>query len=124
MGPLHLATCDNGLNNSRLVLYDETSNMRFLIDTGADISVLPSTAADRKNNSSVFNLIAANGTPIYTYGKKCINLSLGLRRNFPWLFTIADVSRPIIGSDFLSHYNLLVDMRQLQPSAPTTGSTN
>lgn len=85
--------------------------MCFLIDTGADISVLPPTSADRRNNQSVFNLVAANGTPIHTYGKKRIHVSLGLRRSFPWLFTIADVSRPIIGSDFLSHYNLLVDLR-------------
>lgn len=28
-----------------------------------------------------------------------------------WIFTIADVSKPIIGVDFLSHYQLLVDCR-------------
>lgn len=85
--------------------------MRFLIDTGADISVLPASPNDRQKSKSVFDLVAANGSPINTYGKKCIHVSFGLRRNFPWLFTIADVSRPIIGSDFLSHYNLLVDIR-------------
>lgn len=85
--------------------------MRFLIDTGADISVLPPTNMDRQKSASVFSLLAANGTPIHTYGQKRINVSLGLRRDFPWLFTIADVSRPIIGSDFLRHYNLLVDIR-------------
>lgn len=100
-------TCDEGPNHSRLILHDNISNMRFLIDKGADISVLPSTAFDRQKSVSVFSLLAANGSPIHTYGQKRINVSLGLRRDFPWLFKIADVSRPIIGSDFLKHYNLL-----------------
>lgn len=85
--------------------------MRFLIDTGADISVLPATLSDRRQDKTVFNLVAANGTPIHTYGKKQLHVSFGLRRIFSWLFTIADVSRPIIGSDFLEHFDLLVDIR-------------
>lgn len=85
--------------------------MRFLIDTGADVSVLPPSPTDRQNSKSVFDLVAANGSPIHTYGKKKVIVSFGLRRNFSWLFTIAEVTRPIIGSDFLSYYNLLVDVR-------------
>lgn len=107
-----MANCDVGSKNtSRLVILDNKSNLRFLIDTGADISVLPPSPSDRLKNKSVFNLIAANGSHICTYGKKRITVSLGLCREFSWVFTIADVSRPIIGSDFLSNFNILVDIR-------------
>lgn len=36
---------------------------------------------------------------------------MGLRRNFTWRFIVADVSRPIIGADFLAHFGILVDVR-------------
>jgi hypothetical protein len=38
-------------------------------------------------------------------------LDFGLRREYSWHFVIADVTAPIIGSDFLCFYKLLVDMR-------------
>ncbi|GFX29766.1 peptidase A2 domain-containing protein [Trichonephila clavipes] len=40
------------------------------------------------------------------------NLNLGLRRPFIWTFIIADVSSPIIGADFLKHFNLLIDLKK------------
>ncbi|XP_050359949.1 uncharacterized protein LOC126779872 [Nymphalis io] len=58
-----------------------------------------------------YELFAANGTIIYTYGFLPLTLDLGLRRAFTWRFVVADVSKPIIGVDFLSYYNLLVDCR-------------
>lgn len=58
-----------------------------------------------------YQLFAANGTIIPTYGWMDLHLNLGLRRMFRWRFVVADVSKPIIGVDFLSFYNLLVDVR-------------
>ncbi|CAK9810898.1 Transposon Tf2-9 polyprotein [Anthophora plagiata] len=58
-----------------------------------------------------YELAAANGTPIATYGTKTLTLNLGLRRDFTWRFVVADVSKPIIGADFLAHFGLLVDIR-------------
>ena len=65
-----------------------------------------------------YNLYAANGTIIPTYGWASRNLNLGLHRDFTWRFVIADVDLPIIGVDLpiigvdlLSHYGLLVDCR-------------
>ena len=37
-------------------------------------------------------------------------LNLGLRRSFPWIFTIAQIKTPILGADFLSHFNVSVNM--------------
>ncbi|GFT28690.1 retrovirus-related Pol polyprotein from transposon opus [Trichonephila clavipes] len=39
-------------------------------------------------------------------------LNLGLRRPIIWTFIIADVSSPIIGADFLKHFNLLIDLKK------------
>ena len=47
---------------------------------------------------------------ISTFGKRSLNLNLGLRRTFRWVFVIANVDIPIIEADFLHHYSLLVDM--------------
>lgn len=107
-----MATSDTGQANFRLLIRDPLSRLTFLIDTGADISVLPPTPSERlKQGTSVFQLFAANGTSIPTYGTRLVKVALGLRREFSWLFTIANVTQPIIGADFLAHFNLLVDLR-------------
>lgn len=114
-GQSQVAMSDSGLGSTRLFLYDKMINQRYLIDTGADISVLPPTSTDRKNIPSVFNLIAANNTNIQTYGQLNITVSLGLRRLFPWTFIIADVAKSIIVADFLSHNGLLIDLNGRVP---------
>ena len=93
--------------------------MEFLIDTGAAISVLPRTPTD-KQSDLLPALVSANGTPIKTYGQRSLTLELGLRRNFRWIFTIADVTKPIIGHDFLHHFGLIVDVRRRKLYDETT----
>lgn len=58
-----------------------------------------------------YELFAANGSVISTYGFHPLTLDLGLRRAFTWRFIVADVTKPIIGVDFLAFYNLIVDCR-------------
>lgn len=91
------------------MLADPTSNLNFLIDTGADISVLPVSNWSKHKISNDLVLYAANGTKIPTFGTKRLSLDLHLRRNFIWPFVLADVKQPIIGVDFLKHFGLLVD---------------
>lgn len=95
----------------RLFVKDQESKMQFLIDTGADLCVFPRNATKGRPEKSTYVLSAANGTAIATYGTITLTLNLGLRRAFAWRFVIADVSKPIIGVDFLSHYHLMVDVR-------------
>jgi len=95
----------------RLFVTERFSKTTFLIDTGADVSVVP-VLPQNKRNKSKFTLCIANGTPIATFGQKLLQLDFGLRRNFQWPFYIAEVSKPILRTDFLSHFNLLVDIRQ------------
>ncbi len=82
-----------------------------MIDTGADISVIPPTTQEKGHTPCLFPLHAANSTKIKTYGSKFITLNLGLRRNIRWIFIIADVQQPIIGSDLLKKFDLLVDIK-------------
>lgn len=96
----------------RLFVTDKVTAQRFLIDTGSDLCCYPQRLAKGRNTSETgYQLYAANGSSIQTYGSILLRLNLGLRRDFQWNFTIADVETPIIGSDFLSYYNLLPDLR-------------
>src|SRR5215469_12032538 len=107
---IEAAVCED-LSTSRLKIFDSLSKRFYLIDTGAEISLLPRDA-DSSPSVSFRTLYAANGSTISTYGEKLCTVSLHLRRTFPWVFTIADVSQAIIGADFLKHFDLLVDLRR------------
>lgn len=82
------------------------------MDTGSDLCVFPKSALKQRRHKSSYQLCAANGSTIHTYGFVHLNLNLGLRRDFTWRFVVADVTKAIIGVDFLSHYNLMVDCRK------------
>ena len=102
-----------GEHPSRLLfVHDRSTGLRFLIDTGAEISVIPRAARYRHLQPSAISLQAANGSRIPTYGRRSLTLDLGLRRQFPWIFTIADVHTAIIGVDLLSAFGLVVDVKQ------------
>ena len=92
---------------------DRPSGTRFLIDTWADISVIPSSATDKCHPSSA-TLQAVNKTSIQTYGEKSLTLDIGLHRMFRWVFIIADLPIPILGADFLAHFSLKVDVAHRQ----------
>ncbi|GFW83535.1 transposon Tf2-9 polyprotein [Trichonephila clavipes] len=88
------------------------SGQKFLIDSGSEICVIPPSPTMNKSPQSNFSLFAANNTKIPAYGMVRKELNLGLRRPFIWTFIIADVSSPIIGADFLKHFNLLIDLKK------------
>nr|VZI33766.1 unnamed protein product [Spirometra erinaceieuropaei] len=83
-------------NSGRTFYVCETATRRrFLVDTGAQISVVPLTAADRRSPSPGLHLQA--------------------------IFVIADVPHPILDSDFLAEFDLLVDCRRARLLDRTTG---
>ncbi|XP_050052010.1 uncharacterized protein [Dermacentor andersoni] len=90
---------------------DRTSGLRFLVDTVAEVSVLPSSNCDRSSKSPGSTLQVANSTFNAKYGLRSLTLDLGLRHMFRWVFIVADVNPPILGSDFLTHFNLNVSIR-------------
>ena len=88
--------------------------MHFLVDIGAEVSVIPRSLTAGTPQSSPqpgLTLQAVNNSPIMAFGNCSITLNIGLRRSFRWMFVIADVKHAILGADFLRRYNLLVDVK-------------
>lgn len=101
--------------NHRLSVMDINTGIQYLVDSGANVSVYPRNLMSEKSvtkqcEPDKYKLFAANGTPIKTYGLVTKELNLKLRRNYRWVFIIADVEQPIIGADFLVKYKLLIDL--------------
>lgn len=98
------------LSANRLSVTDVNSGLNFLVDTGANVSVIPPSRKNRAFPDNKYKLYAANGSEIKTYGVQSLVLDLKLRRAFRWDFIIADVKQPILGADFLGYHKLLVDV--------------
>jgi len=107
----------------RLFVTDRETRQDFLIDTGADLCVYPRKYIRGPRQRSTYELAAANGTTIYTYGQQLLTLNLGLRRRFTWSFVIADIPKPIIGADLLAHFDLTVDLKNQRLVDQVTGLT-
>lgn len=106
-----MATNDCPLSTGRLFVTDRRTKIQFLVDTGSDLCVFPRSALKERRPKTTYQLSAANGSTINTYGDLYLKLDLGLRREFSWRFIVADVNKAIIGVDFLSFYNIIVDCR-------------
>lgn len=115
------ATADCCSSSRRLFATDKETKCRFLIDTGSDLCCYPKRLVRGRHQPTSYQLRAANGTVINTYGDISLNLNFGLRRDFRWRFILADVDVAIIGSDFLSHYHLLPDCKNKRLVDGTTG---
>ena len=121
--PTLKAANSDGPRTSRLFVNDRVTKIEFLVDTGSDLCVQPRTCIKGRTDRSTYEMYAANGTTIGTYGIKTLRLDLGLRRAFTWKFIIADVAKPIIGADLLNHLELFVNLRQLLDTTTSLIST-
>ena len=84
--------------------------INFLVDTGADVSLLPSSFKSKAFPFQI-HLTAANGSSIKTYG--CLTAKVtfpALRREFDVKFIVADVTDAILGADFFKIHHLLIDV--------------
>ena len=98
-------------SSKRLHICVSQSGLIFLIDTGAEISIIP-VSDKRRQQLSDLKLYAANGTSIDTFGEVRLVLNLRLRRPLAWNFYVVAVPYPIIGADLLDHHGLIVDLRR------------
>ena len=107
----HPLEADSATHHSQAGFFikDELSDYRFLVDTGAFRSILPPSRDNPSIHPSSSQLVAANGTSIRTYGEQEVSIRLS-GRTYSWTFIIADVRHPLLGADFLSHFNLVVDV--------------
>ena len=109
-GKLIAGPAVNSVGPEQLIIQDDNSGLQFLIDTGAQVSIIPATNQDRSNNGKGKPLQAANGSSIDTYGSRNVSLKLG-RHIYDARLVIANVNRPLLGADFLRKHDLLVDIR-------------
>jgi hypothetical protein len=96
----------NAVAPGRLVhIVDQTSQRRFLVDTGAAYSIFPYSSPGKQSGP---RLTGAEGLHIPCWGERRLSLTFhGCL--FVWSFLLAKVQFPIIGVDFLRHFKLLVD---------------
>ena len=100
-----------GSNVSSLYVLDSLSNTFFLVDTGAEVSLLPASYSDRARPASGPPLVAANGRPIKSYSRRRTALTLDGQR-FSWSFVVADTPVGVLGADFLVSHSLAVDLKR------------
>ena len=96
-------------SDSLLHVLDTATNTHFLVDTGAEVSLVPPTEPELEKTPSL-SLIAANGSPIKSYGTRRMDLLISKNR-YTWHFQVAAVHKSILGADFLWSNGLLPDLR-------------
>jgi hypothetical protein len=92
------------------VLTDSISKVIYLIDTGAVYSVIPHKSSEPASGPAI---TAADGTAIPCWGWRTVTITAA-GKTFTWRFLLAAVAFALIGSDFLAHFDLQVDLRRLR----------
>ena len=98
--------------SNTLSLEDKISGTTYLVDTGADVSVYPASRTVKNTTKTDSPLVAANGTKISTWGKREVTIKINENMSLKHQFHIAEVTQPILGADFFTHNNLVIDLRQ------------
>ena len=84
----------------------KSSSAKFLVNTESSVSVFPHLS---NVPSFRFRLRTTDGSLMNTYGSCHLALQFS-SRHFKWSFLLANLSMPILDSDFLCHNHLLVDV--------------
>jgi len=92
------------------LLADSSSGTQYLVDCGSVYSILPHKSADLPSG---LRIMAADPTPIPCWGAAPMVVHAGGQR-FKWNFLLVDMAFPILGSDFLAHYNFLIDLKRMR----------
>lgn len=98
--------------SDRLEIKNRNSNMYFVIDTGCTYSVIPPELIDMKIRKPTRWVKTSKGRDINKYGEKDFILDLGFETALQWNFIIADITEPVIGADFLTYYDIQVDLKR------------
>jgi len=109
--PLKAASA-TGPSSRLLFVRDVSTALKFLVDTIAAVCVYPASRQHCEQGQHLSSplLVTANNSSIATYGNVDMTINLGYKR-CTWKFYLADVSQALLGADFLSNFNLAVDLR-------------
>ena len=95
------------------MVFDKTSVFTFIIDSGASRSVIPARNIDLLNKKpDPVPLIGTDGKNIKTFSNRKMRIDLGTTNKYQQDFTIAKVEWPILGADFLSKFDLRIDLKK------------
>ena len=76
-------------------------------------------------NPTAVQLSSASGQPIQCFGEASVDIQLGsLRRSYSWVAVVADTTNALLGADFLSHFELLIDCKNAKLIDPETNRTH
>ena len=105
-----------------LVATDSASGDKYLVDSGAQVSVYPF----RSNKQPLSFLLAADGRRIPAWGSVTLPVAIDGQNFGKFRFVRAAVDQPILGADFFAMSGLLIDIRHrrlLRPPAVQPPST-
>ena len=110
-GPPVASAPEEFCSSTLLFLEDILSDREFLVDSGASVSVFPGPWSSSDDRVRLFtedgSRMVCSGTGLIPLHFSCSSSS----RVFTWNFQLASVSVPLLGADFLEHFNLLVDIK-------------
>ena len=106
-GACAINSLSTGQSTPLLHIKDDASRIVFLVDTGAEVSVVLPTKSELQKTPNQ-SLIAANGTPIKSYGTRQLKLKIQ-QVIFTCRFQVAEAQN-IIGADFLRAHGLIPDL--------------
>ena len=107
-----------------IYLQDDLTSRRFLVDSGASVSIFPHHGPPPKFPK--LRLQKADGFHVSCNGERLIPLKFG-STSYEWSFQLAPVTGTILGANFLRHFCLLVHMvgqRVLDASTLLTVGSN
>jgi hypothetical protein len=99
---------------------DTTSNVRYLVDSGAALSILPHRSVLPPSGPAIVN---ANGGLIPSWNFVTKQLHFG-PHHFSYSFLQANVSQPILGADFLKTNSVTVDFKEGRLHFPNKQSSS
>ena len=85
------------------------SGKQCLLDSGSQISLWPASNPCKQTRAVNFQLVAANGTPIKSFGSSSRKIQIG-DKTYTFKFVIADITRPILGMDWLQRFKISLDL--------------
>ena len=91
------------------LLKDDLSGAAYLVDLGTVYSILPHSSDDPPSGP---HIAVADGSPIPCWGWADMQISRG-GKCFSWQFLKAAVAFPLLGTDFLVNFGLLVDIERM-----------
>ena len=89
-----------GLKDCLLFVLNKMTKPCFLVDTGAEISVVPVTGLESRTVKPGPVLLAANSSKIKSFGTRKLTLHLN-SGNYHWEFVVAQVNKPLLGAEGL-----------------------